>query len=218
MLPTPQQSFADPKTLIPNPWNTNVVSPDNEAKIDESLRRFGMFKPIVVRTLPNGTLQILGGAHRRDSAIRLGMKSVPIINVGEVDDKHAKEIGLVDNGRYGDDDTLQLAALLEDLGTPEDLSKFMPYTDSDFASIFASVNIALDDLDLPEDDESTSPKLPAERQVQTHQIMRFKVPAGDVATITDAIEKTMKSQKFTDEDSLSNAGNALVHIFRGIEV
>ncbi|MEB0029194.1 ParB/RepB/Spo0J family partition protein [Undibacterium sp. RTI2.1] len=218
MLPTPQQSFADPKTLIPNPWNTNVVSPDNEAKIDESLRRFGMFKPIVVRTLPNGTLQILGGAHRRDSAIRLGMKSVPIINVGEVDDKHAKEIGLVDNGRYGDDDTLQLAALLEDLGTPEDLSKFMPYTDSDFASIFASVNIALDDLDLPEDDESTSPKLPAERQVQTHQIMRFKVPSGDVATITDAIEKTMKSQKFTDEDSLSNAGNALVHIFRGIEV
>lgn len=214
MLPTPQQSFVDPKRLVPNPWNTNVVSPENEAKIDESLRRFGMFKPIVVRTLDNGDLQILGGAHRRDSAIRLNIKSVPIINVGKIDDKRAKEIGLVDNGRYGDDDTLQLAALLEELGSPDDLATFMPYTDTDFASIFSSVNIAFDDLELPDDGDHSAPKLPTERTVQTHQVMRFKVPAGDVATITDLIEKTMKEQRFTEEDSLTNAGNALVHLFQ----
>jgi hypothetical protein len=113
--------------------------------------------------------------------------------------------------RYGADDTLQLAGLLDDLGLgATELSSFMPYSESDFASIFSSVNISLDDLDLEDTDES--PVTPAQKPAQTHQIMRFKVPMDDVGVITDLIEKTMKEQRFTDEDSLSNAGNALVHI------
>lgn len=40
--------------LTPNPYNTNVVSPDNEEKIKESLRRFGQFKPILVREQEEG--------------------------------------------------------------------------------------------------------------------------------------------------------------------
>lgn len=214
MQPSVVQSTADPRSLRPNPWNTNVVTPENEAKIDASLKRLGMFKPVIVRELADGTLEILGGEHRKDSAIRIGMGEVPIINLGSISDKKAKEIGLVDNGRYGNDDTLQLAQLLEELGTAEEMASFMPYSDGDLASIFASTNIALDDLDLPDDDDA-APMLPKERAVQTHQIMRFKVPSGDVATISDLIEKTMKQQGFTDEDSLANAGNALVHIFQG---
>lgn len=111
-----------------------------------------MFKPIVVRTLASGELEILCGEHRRNSAIRLCMATVPVVSLGLVDDKRAKEIGIVDNGRYGNDDTLQLAQLLESLGTPEELAAFMPYSDTDFDSIFSSVTIALDDLDLPDDD------------------------------------------------------------------
>ena len=48
--------------------------------------------------------------------------------------------------------------------------------------------------------------------MQTHQIMRFKVPIEDVATITTVIERVMRTQKYTDDDSLTNAGHALVHI------
>lgn len=201
----------DPRSLKPNPWNTNVVSPDDEAKIDASLKRLGMFKPIIVRELADGSLEILGGAHRRDSAIRLNYDTVPVMNLGRIDDQRAKEIGLVDNARYGNDDTLRLAELLDGMGSPDDLATFLPYTDADFASIFSSVNIVLDDLDIPDDDAAPSP-LPKEAVVQTHQIMRFKVPVEDVGTITDLIEATMKAQRFTEEDSLSNAGAALVHL------
>ncbi len=215
---TPALQELDPKSLTPNPWNTNVVAPDNEAKIDASLKRLGMFKPIVIRTLPDGTLQILGGAHRRDSAIRLGMPTVPVINLGVISDKKAKEIGLVDNGRYGNDDTLTLAALLDELGSPDELGSFLPFTATDFESIFSSVNIALDDLDSLDDDDTAAPSAPAPKAPQTHVIMRFKVPVGDVAGITEKIELTMKRQRFADEDSLSNAGNALVHIFNDVEV
>jgi ParB-like chromosome segregation protein Spo0J len=200
-----------PDALRANSFNTNVVSPENEAKIDESLKRFGFFKPVLARELADGALEILGGEHRWRSAKRLGHKTVPVINLGKVDDKRAKEISLVDNGRYGNDDTLRLAELLDGLGSPDDLATFMPYTDADFASIFSSVNIALDDLDIPDDDGSPS-VLPKEKPVQTHQVMRFKVPVEDVATITDLIESTMKTQRFTEDDSLTNAGNALVHL------
>lgn len=203
----------DPKLLQPNPWNTNVVSPDNEAKIDASIKRLGMFKPIIVRTLPDGTFQILGGAHRRDAAIRLGMDSVPVVNLGSISEKKAKEIGIVDNGRYGEDDTLGLAELLESLGGADELAAFMPFTDADFNSIFASTNIALDDLELP-DDDGAAPSAPAPKPAQTHAVMRFKVPLGDDSTIADAIARVQKQQGFTDEDALSNAGNALVHIFK----
>lgn len=207
------QTTADPKSLRPNPWNTNVVSPENEAKIDASLKRLGFFKPVIVRTLADGSLEILGGEHRCGSAIRIGLKAIPITNLGTVDDIRAKEIGLVDNGRYGDDDTLRLAELIEGMGNVEELSSFMPYSDSDLASIFSSTSIALDDLDLPDDDGS-APSAPTTKAVQTHQLMRFKVPMGDVAEVTERIERVMKGQRFVDEDSLANAGNALVHIFR----
>jgi hypothetical protein len=139
---------------------------------------------------------------------------VPVLNLGAISDKQAKEISLVDNGRYGEDDTLQLAQLLEDIGSAEDLATFMPYTDSDFASIFASTNIALEDLDIEDEAGPAAPSAPAAKAVQTHQIMRFKVPVGDVATITEHIERCMKAQGFNDEDSLSNAGNALVHLLK----
>lgn len=207
----PSQLMVNPALLKANPWNTNHVSSNNEAKIDASVIKFGMFKPVLVRTLPDGTLQIIGGQHRVESALRLKLKSVPCYNLGPIGEHQAKEIGLVDNARYGADDTLQLAELLEGLGTPEDLARFLPYSDSDLDSIFSSVNIALDDLDMPED--GAAPSAPAAKAVQEFQVMRFKVPVGDVATITERIGRVMKAQHFTEEDSLANAGNALVHIF-----
>jgi len=205
-----------PSELVANPWNTNVVSPENQSKLEESVKRFGMFKPIVIRETDEG-LQIIGGQHRWEAAQSLGHAEVPVINLGRLSDKKAKEISLVDNGRYGADDTLQLASLLEDIGVDaEELASFMPYSESDFASIFSSVNISLDDLDLPDGDELPA-KTPSSKPVQTHQIMRFKVPVDDVSVITDLIERTMKEQRYVDEDSLSNAGNALVFLLTKVE-
>lgn len=209
-------TLANPGSLVPNPWNTNVVAPENEAKLDESVRRLGMFKPVVVRELSDGTLQILGGEHRAASAARVGLQTIPVINLGRIDDKKAKEISLVDNGRYGADNTLQLAELLDSLGSPDDLATFMPYSEADLTSIFSSVSIALDDLDLPDIDDS-GPLSQGTKPSQTHQIMRFKVPVDDIDEITKLIEKTMKVHKFTESDSLTNAGDALVHLLKKSE-
>lgn len=200
----------DPEILHPNPWNTNIVNPANEAKLEQSIDRLGLDLPIIVRTLENGRLQILDGEHRVEIAIRKGIK-VPIINLGTVDDKRAKEIGLVANERYGTDDTLKLAELLADLGTQDDLASFLPYSDAELSAIFTSTSIDLDDLDLPDDDDDpVLGDLSSGLTVQTHQIMRQKVPVEDAAHVTETIDFIIKTQGFDSSDSMTNAGDALV--------
>lgn len=202
--------------LSPNPWNTNIVTPENELKIEESLKRFGMFRPIVVRTLEDGSKEILGGEHRWGVAKKLGYKTVPVIDLGVISDKKAKEIGLVDNGRYGEDDALALSELLKEIGNSEDLTSFLPYSGDELEGIFATSSISLDDLDIPEDDGRT-PELPSVKGVQTHQIMRFKVPVEDAEFVQKLVESTMKHQDFTKDDSMTNAGNALVHLLKELK-
>lgn len=206
----------EPELLQANPWNTNIVSPANEAKIDESIKRLGLFKPIVVRSTPGSeTFEVLGGEHRWRAAIRMGLKSVPIIDLGDISDKKAKEISLIDNGRYGVDDAVGLAKLMKELGTPTELSAFMPFTDADMNALFKSVeSIDLDGLSL--DDEPTPDEDPSEASTSgpTHQILRFKVPVEDAGWVSERIEKVMKAQGFTKADSLTNAGDALVHLMR----
>lgn len=196
--------------LQPNPWNTNIVPPENEAKLETSIKDLGFFRPIIVRTLEHGELEILGGQHRWQVAQRLGIKTVPVHNLGHVEDKLAKKISLADNARYGHDDTMSLADLLNEVGTKEEIAAFLPYTNDDLAAILTTSNVALDDLDLPGDQSSaTLPQLPT----PTHQMMRFKVPVEDAAWVVAMIERVMKEQGFTTEDSQTNAGNALVFVF-----
>lgn len=207
--------WANVDSLQPNPWNTNSVNQANEEKLANSMDRLGMFKPVVVRTLPDGTKQILGGEHRWRIAKNKGDKQLPIVDVGLIDDEKAKEIGLVDNSRYGADDAISLAQLLEGLGDSDELTSFLPYSDSDMEVILASTHVDLSDLELDDEDELgdirdlTAP-------VQTHQIMRFKVPVDDAHFISTVIERVMKEQGFTEDDSLTNAGHALVQIFKDI--
>ena len=200
--------------LRPNPWNTNHVSPENESKIEESLNRYGFIRPLIVRASEDG-FEILGGQHRWQVAARMGFETVPVIDLGNIDDKTAKEIGLVDNGRYGEDDTLALADLLKELGDVSELSSFLPYTGSDFEQIFAASDIDLEELGLPETKSSDSLEDIMNAPAPTSQIMRFKVPLGDAPFIEKMIETAMKSQGFTGGDSLANAGDALVYLLRG---
>jgi ParB-like chromosome segregation protein Spo0J len=209
--------YGPPGLLRPNGYNVNVVSPDNEAKIDESVKRFGLFKPVLVRELKDGTLEIVGGEHRWRSAQRLKMESVPYMNLGKISDREAAEIGLVDNGRYGAEDSMRLAGLLEAIGAEiPDLSSFMPYSEADFNAIFATSRVALDELDF--DTDTPDPiELPTSRAVQTHQILRFKMTLEDAEALTAKIKKIMKTHGFKDSDELTNAGDALLHMIGRME-
>jgi ParB-like chromosome segregation protein Spo0J len=210
----------DPRVLKPNPWNTNIMTPENEAKLEASVRRLGFFRPAVVREFANGQIsefQILGGQHRVEIAIKIGLATIPVVNLGPIDDLKAKEIGIADNARYGVDDTLAFAELLKEMGNADQLADFLPYTQSDFDGYFASAEIDLDSLEFEENfdrhEESQAepdPELP--KAPKTHTIVRFKVALKDAEEITALIERTKKTHGLTTSDELTNAGDALVQL------
>ncbi len=202
-----------PEKLRPNPWNTNIVTPENEAKLDQAIKRFGFFKPITVRESVDGEFEILGGEHRWEAALRAGLKEVPIFSVGVISDKQAKEIMLADNARYGADDTISLAELLSEIGEPEELQQYLPWNEADISAIFSSVDISLDELELEDefDGEGKKEEL-TPKAAKTHTILRFKVSIPDAEKITEMVTKAQKSLDFTKSDELTNAGDVLVHL------
>lgn len=193
-----------------NPWNPNVLDASAEKKLDESLKRLGVFKPIIARET-EGVLEIIGGHHRWQSAKRIGLAEVPVINLGAITDKEAKEIGLADNGRWGHDDAGLLAEVFKDLKTDE-LMEFLPYSAGEIDSIFATSEIDLSELDLDDEDDIDLSDPSATKAPPTHTIMRFKVPVLDAEIIGSKLRKICGEQNFNLGDSMMNAGDALVFL------
>lgn len=93
-----------------HPENANIG--DVEA-IKESIHHNGFYAPMVVQA---STGYIIAGNHRYLAAKQMGFEQVPVVYL-DVDDDAAKRMMLADNRltRIGQDDTEQLAALLEEL-------------------------------------------------------------------------------------------------------
>lgn len=196
----------NPAELSPNPWNTNQVGPDNMERLTASLERHGWVKPVLARRTDDG-LQILGGQHRVEAAISLGHDTVPVIILEDVSDDRAKEIGLIDNARYGEDDAIGLSELLSELGGAGQMAEFLPISDAELAMLGTQMDE--DDIDDLLGETDTRPDPEPSRPVKTHQVMRFKVPLADVDEVTEFFERIMREQGFTESDSLTNAGDAL---------
>lgn len=208
----------DPRRIHANPWNTNVVSHENELKIQESLKRHGFFRPVLVRQLldlPDGEFQSLGGWHRVEQAIELEMAEVPIIDLGLISDERAKEISLLDNARYGHDDALRLAELVADLRSV-DLPAVLPWSKEDLDGFTASLSVDIDNLDLDDsplapEDHDTIDQAPT-KEPKTHEIVRFKLSLGDAARVRAHLGSVMSDNGFTGSDDMTNAGDALIHV------
>jgi ParB family chromosome partitioning protein len=204
----------DPRALSFSPWNINVVSPENMVKLKESIKRNGIFRPVVVRENEKGNLEVIAGEHTTRIAIELGHETIDVYNLGPIDERRAKEISVIDNQHYGLEDTFGLAQLLREIDdSPGD---FLPFTDDDLTKIFEQTKIDFDSLDIPEDDPSAKDTVLPEESLASmpisHSIMRFKVPVADVESVQRAIEAVMKRQSFKSGDSLQDAGDALVWI------
>jgi ParB family chromosome partitioning protein len=206
----------DPRTLTPNPFNSNRVSPENMRKLARSIKDLGFITAVVCRELPDGSLQILGGQHRVETAVDMGLKSVPVINVGRIDDVKAKKIGLVDNARYGSDDTISLARIFEDIGlSSEALAELLPFSQQDFDTISHAVDIDLDALDMMNGDDAEPIDLDevrAPKPPRTHEVMKFRLAMGDAERVRLLVEKTLKAEGLSDEDELTAAGSALAFL------
>ncbi len=212
-------TYADPKVLKPNPWNPNVVDPLNQMKLEASIRKEGIKRPIVIRELENGDMEIIGGQHRTLAAIALGLPLVPLINRGKISDAEAKKETLIDNFRYGSDDVFKFSELLQDpdIGSAAELLATMPIDEEELAGYFShlsaeTVEVEIDSILGDEDGESETIDLGATTPTRTHQIIRFRVSVDDAAKIGELLKKVRAANGYTEADDMTNDGDALVHV------
>ncbi|WP_200974030.1 ParB/RepB/Spo0J family partition protein [Klebsiella pneumoniae] len=202
--------------LRPNPWNTNSVGAQNFEKLKGSIEKLGFFKPILARELDGGQFEILGGEHRWRAAMEQGISAVPVISVGKISDLVAKQMSLVDNERYGEDDQVALQRLIEEIQSELDyqLSEIAPYDDELAATLARESAIDLEMLEaLSRGDEEPVEKdsrEKAERVGAEHQTMRFKVTFDASDRVTETIKSIIKEQAINTGNDLENAGEALV--------
>ncbi|WP_427177935.1 ParB/RepB/Spo0J family partition protein [Klebsiella pneumoniae] len=202
--------------LRPNPWNTNSVGAQNFEKLKGSIEKLGFFKPILARELDGGQFEILGGEHRWRAAMEQGISAVPVISVGKISDLVAKQMSLVDNERYGEDDQVALQRLIEEIQSELDyqLSEIAPYNDELAATLARESAIDLEMLEaLSRGDEEPVEKdsrEKAERVGAEHQTMRFKVTFDASDRVTETIKSIIKEQAINTGNDMENAGEALV--------
>lgn len=197
-------SNLDPFKLQPNPWNSNRVDRKAFEKLKESLLRYGAFKPIVVREVSDGTLQIVGGYHRNEAAKELGWALVPVINLGELSDDRAKEIGLIDNTRYGEDDKELLDKILDELTDLDALEAVLPED--------KEVELDLDDEILTSMAEEEIEALREEREDDGSKVIKIKLPTEKAEEIERILKRVADDHDYKYRDGYTNYGDALYHV------
>ncbi|HBR4177505.1 ParB/RepB/Spo0J family partition protein [Klebsiella sp. 10982] len=203
--------------LRPNPWNTNTVGAANFEKLKTSIDRLGFFKPVLVREVAGGFYEILGGEHRWRAAVEQGRETIAINSVGKIDDVLAKQMSLVDNERYGEDDDLALQRLIEELQTSLDynFSEIIPIDDELLATVSRESAADFEKLEelLAESGEEELPKDPREKKERLgvdHQTMRFKVSYDVAESVTTIINRIIAEQEINTGNESEDAGEALV--------
>ena len=95
--PSDSPTEIDLDRLEPNHEQPRSVMDD--AKLDElaqSIKSSGVIQPIIVRSLPSGTYEIIAGERRWRAAQRAGLLKVPVV-VREVPEEKRLELALIEN-------------------------------------------------------------------------------------------------------------------------
>lgn len=106
--------------IQPNPKQPRRrIDPQALDALTQSIRSSGLVQPIVVRSLGNGSYELIAGERRWRAAQAAGLRDVPAL-VREADDRQRLEFGLIENVVREDLNPLEVARacalLLEDFG------------------------------------------------------------------------------------------------------
>lgn len=134
-----------------NNWNPKIKRSKEFEKVKESIKVQGFLNPLIVREIEDKTYkyQILDGEQKFSAAMDLGMREVPIYNLGKMSDEKAKQITIF-MMQHVEADKEQLGNLLVELVGKVDL----PYTDEEI-ELMSGVDLITED-DFEDDFEEKS--------------------------------------------------------------
>ena len=135
----------DIKLITKNPWNPNQMDKKTLKAEKESIEKYGIVAPIIVRPLKN-KYQIIDGEHRYIVCSELGYKLIPSVIIEGLKDKDAKKLTIILNETKGSNDKIELGKLLGELEKDfgDNLKIGLPFNDDDLNDLIEFGNVDWD--------------------------------------------------------------------------
>src|SRR6059036_4233282 len=172
--------------LLPHQLNSNVMSPDLQAKLRAHIKRTSRYPFLVVRPHPDepGKYQVLDGHHRVAVLRDLGHTEARC-DVWQVDDRETKLLLATLNRLQGQDVPIRRAELLHELlgeMSLDDLAGLLPETDKQLEELHALLEFPAEEVAslLEEQAEAEEKTLPV--------VMSFVVSHEQAELIEQAVE------------------------------
>ena len=182
-------------------WNPNQMDEATLNRLSESLSRYGIVEPLVVRPREGGFYEILSGNQRLKMIKSLGFKSVPCVVVN-LSDPEAMLLAQALNNLRGEDDPVLKGNMFKTIlaSVPED--KVISLLPEDKESLKALVSF--DQIDLAQ-------HLQAWELAQAARLkhMVLQLTPQQLETVEEAINRIMPDVKKDNSGSPNNRGTAI---------
>ena len=135
----------DIKLITKNPWNPNQMDKKTLKAEKESIEKYGVVAPIIVRPLKN-KYQIIDGEHRYRVCNDLGYKKIPSVIINGLENKDAKKLTIILNETKGSNDKIELGKLLGELEKDfgDNLKIGLPFNNDDLNDLIKFGNVEWD--------------------------------------------------------------------------
>lgn len=178
--------------IAPNAYNTNRLEREDQARLQNSIEKFGIVEPIVVRIMENDSFEIIGGEHRFKRLQKMGKKEV-LCSIVNLDDSDAMLLSEVLNNLRGSPDKAKQSELYKILTSKFDekqLQSVLPFTQSDIKTLIDNIQEA---------------PAAAARAIQDEEtlVLKISVTKSQADVISRAFEAISKKENLTN---MSNAG------------
>ena len=187
--------------LRPSPWNPNVMTDLMLQKLETSVIRFGIVGCMVVRSLTDGTYEVLSGNQMLKVCRELGRKAAPCVVV-DLDDAEAMLLAQALNQLHGEDDLGLKADLVRTVLAEFPESQVLAILPETAESLQALATLGQEDL---------AAHLRAWQQAQSAKLknLQFRLTPNQLETVHEALDRIIPRVKEARTDNPNTRGNAL---------
>ena len=189
------------KILRPASWNPNRMDEATLKKLKESLNRYGLVEPLVVRPMKDSTYEVLSGNQRLKVISDINPESVPCVVVN-LNKHEAMLLAQALNGLRGEDDFAMKGALLKEIlssVSEDEVLSLLPETTASLKSLSL-----INEMDLAE-------HLQAWEQAQVARLRHMQLQLTDkqMETVEEAVSLMIPKAKDDSFNNPNTRGNAV---------
>jgi len=171
------------------------------SRLRESISKYGLVEPLVVRKIDEKRYEVLSGNQRLKVLEEMGFETVPCVIV-EFDDIHARLLAQVLNGLRGEDDLALKGALLKEIlssVSEDEVLSLLPETTESLKSLSL-----INEMDLAEHLKAWE-----EAQVARLRHMQLQFTNKQLETVEEAVSLVIHEAKENGFDNPNTRGNAV---------